>query len=168
MKTVLEEIQKYRLIIKECIEAEYCPQCHKDANNCKCPNKAELLDGKTVGDHLKEYHYLPNEKENKTEYFKHGQEYAMDNFNNVLAELPDDSQIPVNYFAHILTKAKLQNFMPRDNGNIENIVKYKEIQRGANMVYRLIAEICPKVGSISKDELIALVSYIGEKELNWN
>ena len=37
-----------------CLPCEYCPQCHKDAERCHCPNKAELLDSKTVGDHLEE------------------------------------------------------------------------------------------------------------------
>ncbi len=34
----------------ECIGAEYCPQCHLDADHCRCPNKTELLSDKTVGE----------------------------------------------------------------------------------------------------------------------
>jgi hypothetical protein len=39
--------------ITACIAEEFCPQCNKDAEGCKCPNKADLLDGKTRGDHMK-------------------------------------------------------------------------------------------------------------------
>jgi len=39
---------------KACLPCEFCPQCHRDAERCRCPNKEELLDGKTVGDHLEE------------------------------------------------------------------------------------------------------------------
>jgi hypothetical protein len=35
-----------------CIKAEFCPQCGWDAERCRCPNKADLLDGKTRADHL--------------------------------------------------------------------------------------------------------------------
>ncbi len=35
-----------------CIGAEFCPQCGHDAQTCQCPNKTELLGGKTRADHL--------------------------------------------------------------------------------------------------------------------
>jgi hypothetical protein len=35
-----------------CIPEEFCPQCTKDAEHCICSNKDELLDGKTVKDHI--------------------------------------------------------------------------------------------------------------------
>jgi hypothetical protein len=37
---------------KACIPEEFCPQCGSDAQRCRCPNKADLLDGETVGDKL--------------------------------------------------------------------------------------------------------------------
>ncbi len=40
-----------------CISSEYCPQCGWDAERCKCPNKEELLDGLTRGDHLASEHH---------------------------------------------------------------------------------------------------------------
>jgi hypothetical protein len=37
--------------VEQCSANEFCPQCHADAEHCKCPNKESLLDGKTTGDH---------------------------------------------------------------------------------------------------------------------
>ncbi len=49
-KSKLEEMVQRGYLKVACIASEFCPQCSKDANNCTCPNKASLLDGKTVGD----------------------------------------------------------------------------------------------------------------------
>ena len=37
------------LKLAECLPSEYCPQCQKDAQTCKCPNKDELLKAAGIG-----------------------------------------------------------------------------------------------------------------------
>jgi hypothetical protein len=52
LRTALERTragERVKVVDSTCIPAEYCPQCHKDAARCRCPNKDELLSGYTVG-----------------------------------------------------------------------------------------------------------------------